>query len=546
MNTHIIQKINYAEEFLKSKFPNIESCTYEETEPFEEHIKILFGNNVCFLRTYVGFHYNANPFTQVNFAKLLKVSIGTLKQWESGSVMPNQLSVHSIVSLCNSLLNRPNLLNEKIILFRNLVKTLPILIALYDSGISPEELIKFVDTNKLSEKLKKSIQTPKQAMLEDIIQAYPGAFGIVNKNGIITNFLISDQYLKKHPQLKNIVGKNIDEIIQDPESRKLIAKRLQKVLKSKKKISYQTTMDGYAYETNIIPIDSNKIYITALDIHDFYLDYTKQKDLWNFVLQNQPDSFFLIDKNDKYIGVWIKDEIRSVLPFPPKSFIGQTWQQVQKQIDNALGTDLYKLTELYDKIVKKTREPKSFRLEFNNLVFEHLMIPCPHGYKLGIIRNITKTYEAERKFKDLVDNIYDGVFVIQNRKFVYCNEGLAKIADCTKEELIGKDISTFAILGDKDEMVIRHLKRIQGLPAETSFDLDIISLKKKIKHVAVNVSIPVLFDGKLSIIGTARDISDRKKVFDQLEKIINSALVLLIPDSEEKRAEFLKKILEQK
>lgn len=546
MNTQIAQKIKEAENFIKSKFPNLESCTYEDVEPFEEHIKILFGNNVGFLRTYIGFHYHASPFTQIEFAKMLKVSVGTLKQWESGLVMPNQLSVHSIISCSNSLLNRPGLLNEKILLCRNLVNTLPILLSLYDGGIAPEELIKYVDTDKLSERLQKSVQAQSQTMLEDIIQTYPGAFGIVNKNGIITNFLISDQYLKRHPQLKNITGKNIEEMIQDADSKKLIKTRLQEILKSKKRISYQSYMDGYAYEIIIFPIDSNKIYITALDIHDFYLDYTKQKDLWNFVLQNQPDNFFLIDKNDKYVGVWLKDEIKSLLPFPPESFIGRNWKEVLQQIDGFLGTDLFKKTELYDKIVKKTREPKSFRLEFNNLVFEHLMIPCPHGYKLGIIRDITKTYEAERKFKDLVDNIYDGVFVIQNRKFAYCNEGLAKIADCTKEDLIGKDISAFAILGEDDEMIIRHLKRMKGFPVETSFDTDIISFKKRIKHIAVNVSTPVLFDGKLSIIGTARDVSDRKKVFDQLEKIINSALVLLIPDSEEKRAEFLKKILEQK
>jgi len=92
-------------------------------------IKHTLSHNVLFLRLYLGFIAKSSPYDQNEFSKLLQISSSGLRRWESGEVIPNQLSLHMLCNLTNKTLNMEHSVNPEDLLCKNLVHELPIIIA---------------------------------------------------------------------------------------------------------------------------------------------------------------------------------------------------------------------------------------------------------------------------------------------------------------------------------------------------------------------------------------------------------------------------------
>ena len=88
---------------------------------------------------------------------------------------------------------------------------------------------------------------------------------------------------------------------------------------------------------------------------------------------------------------------------------------------------------------------------------------------LGISRDITETKKAEEaikkseeKYRMLIENIQDGVFIIQDAKIKFLNEAFAKIIGYTAEELVGIDIQKLIAPEDLDIVMDRYQQRLAG------------------------------------------------------------------------------------
>jgi len=144
---------------------------------------------------------------------------------------------------------------------------------------------------------------------------------------------------------------------------------------------------------------------------------------------------------------------------------------------------------------------------------------------IEIVRNITdrkKMEEAlrqsEEKYRVLISNIQDGVFVIQNAKMQFANEAFAKMLGYTKDEVLGISIEQLIAPEDLDVVMGRYRQRLAGdnVPSEYEFRL----LKKdKTTRVLVNMNVGLInFQGNLASVGTVKDITDRKKMEAELQK----------------------------
>lgn len=89
--------------------------------------KILFGRNVLFLRTYLGFATKGAPYDQIEFADLIGVSAAGLRRWEAADVIPNKLSLRAIAQFANHILKTPIPIENAHLLYRNLVTELTLL-----------------------------------------------------------------------------------------------------------------------------------------------------------------------------------------------------------------------------------------------------------------------------------------------------------------------------------------------------------------------------------------------------------------------------------
>ncbi|NJD52934.1 MAG: PAS domain S-box protein [Candidatus Methanoperedens sp.] len=127
-----------------------------------------------------------------------------------------------------------------------------------------------------------------------------------------------------------------------------------------------------------------------------------------------------------------------------------------------------------------------------------------------------KLRESEEKYRMLIDNIQDGVFIIQDDKVQFANESFASVGGYTVEEVIGKDFREL-IAPDDLEMVVDNYRRRQAgedIPKEYEFHM---MHKNGRTRIIVNMNFGfITFRGRVASMGTVKDITQKKLLESQL------------------------------
>ncbi|MHA1146361.1 MAG: PAS domain S-box protein, partial [Candidatus Helarchaeota archaeon] len=127
--------------------------------------------------------------------------------------------------------------------------------------------------------------------------------------------------------------------------------------------------------------------------------------------------------------------------------------------------------------------------------------------------------DSEEKYRTLVEEIQDGVFLIRDRKVEFINESFAKIVGYSVEEIIGMDIRQLIAPEDLDLVVDRYYRRQAGEEVPKEYEFRLLHKDGKTK-IPVNMSVGLIhYHGKVASIGTIKDITERK----QAEKLLRES-----------------------
>ncbi len=133
--------------------------------------------------------------------------------------------------------------------------------------------------------------------------------------------------------------------------------------------------------------------------------------------------------------------------------------------------------------------------------------------------------ESEEKYRMLIDNIQEGVFIIQDYKVRFANEAFARLGDYSLEDIIGKDFREFIAPEDLKMVVYRYLQRLAGRKVPREYELRMMHRDGKTR-IIVNLNVGVItYFGREAIMGTAKDITDRKrneKALQEREHFLNN------------------------
>lgn len=135
---------------------------------------------------------------------------------------------------------------------------------------------------------------------------------------------------------------------------------------------------------------------------------------------------------------------------------------------------------------------------------------------IGVHRDITAEKEREKivreselKYRTLVENLQDGLFLIQDGKFVFVNDGLCQMLGYNKQELEGTNYDNIVDFQDVNESLERYQKRLKGIDIPNEFQMKVV--KKDVESILVNIKVgTITFRNKLAIIGTVKNISEKK------------------------------------
>jgi PAS domain S-box-containing protein len=124
--------------------------------------------------------------------------------------------------------------------------------------------------------------------------------------------------------------------------------------------------------------------------------------------------------------------------------------------------------------------------------------------------------QSEEKYRKLIDNIQDGVFIIQDAKIQFANESFARVVGYTVEEVIGKDFRQLVVPEDLKTVVDRSHRRQAGedLPHEYEFHA---MHKDGRTRILINMNVGLItYRGRVASMGTVKDITEKKKLQLQL------------------------------
>jgi len=126
--------------------------------------------------------------------------------------------------------------------------------------------------------------------------------------------------------------------------------------------------------------------------------------------------------------------------------------------------------------------------------------------------------QSEEKYRLLIHNIQEGVFIIQDAKMQFANETFAGITGYNIEEIIGMDFHHFVAPEDLEMVKDRYYRRQKGeiIPPEYEFHV----LRKDGEKTLVNMSVGIVtYLGRVASMGILKDITERKSA----EKLIKQS-----------------------
>jgi diguanylate cyclase (GGDEF)-like protein/PAS domain S-box-containing protein len=134
----------------------------------------------------------------------------------------------------------------------------------------------------------------------------------------------------------------------------------------------------------------------------------------------------------------------------------------------------------------------------------------------GIARDLTERKRAEKLYQTVAEQSFAGVYVIQKGIFQYINSNAAAYSGHTPEELVGTE-AMILVHPDDREMLREHAREMLTGVRKSPYEYKMIAKSGEPRWIIETVT-PILFGGEPAVLGNSMDITERKKIEEELSE----------------------------
>jgi PAS domain S-box-containing protein len=127
--------------------------------------------------------------------------------------------------------------------------------------------------------------------------------------------------------------------------------------------------------------------------------------------------------------------------------------------------------------------------------------------------------QSEERYRRVVENVGQGMVVVQDRRFVFLNPRAEEITGYTLADVGALEFDSIIHPDDRDAVRDRHLKRLRGEPVEHTYEFRIIDKSGKVRWLEIGGAL-ITWDGAPATLTFFSDISRRKALEEELKRTL--------------------------